>query len=325
MKKLISIVLIMCIIFLVFSKIKVYASDNTPTVTTDIWNGVTDQYIGVKFSIDNLDRNVSYEYAILGDNSEPTENDWKTLYFSSDESNNLAVIKYSIDDILKTKEYAYLSVRSKIYTDDQIEKKIIINKEKCNLPLPDFLGKRIIISTGILGLDISFKPIFDITKGQYQYVKITDNNIIEKYKEYKKNEKDSTLNELKNMIPTESEVPLSGWNDFVTKQEYDIPKENGFFYVWTKAQEGNSRSLVGLNIIEVTNNRDKNKDEQINNNTSNNSNTDKKNTDLIDNTISKSSKLPNTGIKLATLILVVLVIVIAIILKIKSNKYNEIK
>lgn len=328
MKKIISIFVIICIIFVAFSTIlKAEAADNTPTVSTEVWNGITNEYVGVKFLINNLDENNSYEYAILGDNSDPTENDWKTLYFSDPDLNDVGVIKYAINDILKTKEYAYLSLRSFIYNNGQKENTIIINKEKCDLPLPDFFGRRIVISTGILGTNIYFKPMFDISNGQYQFVKIKDNNIIEKYKEYRNDKKDSTLNELKNLLPTESEVPLSGWNDFAAKEEYDIPKEYGFYYVWAKAQEGNSRSIVGLNIIEVTNNRVNSRDNETAENTLGEQNIDNKNTNanITDSTISKMSKLPNTGINIAIIISILLVTVIVLILKIKSNKYNGIK
>lgn len=324
MKKIISIVLTIILITCIFTfYTKIYAAGETPTVTSEAYYNDGKVYVGVKFKLDNLEKENDYEYAILTTNSTPTNSDWKSVnsYKDSDTTANIsyAVSSGNNEAVFRTQDHIYFSLRTSTYNSNTSAREYItvIDKQKCDLTLPDFFMKRIKLST--LLNNVSFKPLFNIEKGQYQFVKITDTNVIEKWQACRKDNTDANLEALKAVLPSESSAPTSGWKDFEAGESYDGPNENGFYYVWTKAQEDNTITLLGINIMEVTNKLDpsSNSGNNANSGTGTSSGTSKSDPDeTVATTI-----LPKTGKGAVISFAIISMIIVAIIL---NKRYKTI-
>lgn len=323
MKKFITCLLFIVFILGTFSIFNVnYATGETPTVTPVQWYGTGNTYIGVKFNLENVNKEVNYEYAILAANSTPSDSDWKAVYFNND-STTSTYVTYAIsghEEIFKTQDHIYFSLRTVTYQSSGKQYSTVINKQKCILPLPDFLAERISLS-GIIST-VSFKPIFGIKKGQYQFVKITDANVIEKYKAYNNEKNEANLSALKALLPSESSVPTSGWNDFVVGESYKIPDEIGYYFVWMKAHEENTITLTGINIIEVTNKLDPTNNSGSSSNSSNSGTGASTTTPKVnpDETVAKTI-LPKTGKSAIIVFAIIGMIILAFIL---NKRYKTI-
>lgn len=176
---------------------------------------------------------------------------------------------------------------------------------------------------------------YDYDETNYQFVKITDKNIISKYIELK-NENKPIIN-MQEMLT--KEIPQAGWKKG-NREYYTEYKEqkNTLYYVWGQKYGDGKKTISGYTLYDTfeegytpdTNNPDTNTPDTNQNNNGNtnvpNGNTNintNKNTNT-DTTIS-NNKIPKAGSSVIISGIIALVIVIGLGATAKYYKYKDIK
>jgi hypothetical protein len=305
-KLILIIILMIGFILLIGTMSKVIAADVT-TVSTNTNGYGRDVDVEVTMATED---GKTYKYAVLKDDtSEPTEADWKPIYFSSGK----ATVTIDDENLLKEVDKAYLWL-AEVENDVQTT---IHEKDEVDLPLPDITLR--FEATGFLATTIKIKPVYGITSGKYQFVRITDTTLVNLLKDYydseDNTEKLQIMEQIVAKMPEESSAPTSGWSNFTTDNYLTPPtlganETEGYFYLWMNTEGTGIRKIVGVNPIKIYNTTSNNNDDDDNNNAANtnsNKNTANGVTTITDNTTAKKD-LPATGKDMLGIVLVAIVV-----------------
>lgn len=252
---------------------------------------------------------MTYKYAVFKDSTTtPGESDWKSMIFV----NGKADITVNDANILKAGDKGYLWI-AEVNGDVQTTIHEAIEVE---LPLPNIVSRFTI--SGIMSNTLKMQPIYGVTSGKYQFVKITDTAMINLLKNYYDTEDTTEKNQIMTQIiakmPGEAEAPTSNWLNF-TSDAYLTPpslptnETEAFFQLWMDTEATGVRKMIGVNPIKIYNMTQNNNDNNNNTITGNNvagGNTNNGITTIVDNTTADKD-LPKTGKDLVVIAIVTIV------------------
>ena len=187
------------------------------------------------------------------------------------------------------------------------------------------------------GIEIGLRN-WSTSEAYYQYEKITDQNVINKYREIKSQNGD--ILELENMLKTTT--PTGNWTEWefwtgvgssglggvgYTETPVSVPDE-GLYYMWVYFTGENLKDMYGYILVDNLGEETSEKPEQStvnNNNEVNNDRTNGQNNVKNADETTADRILPKAGISIALSIIILITIMCIILLFIKLKKYKGIK
>lgn len=175
------------------------------------------------------------------------------------------------------------------------------------------------------------------SEAYYQYEKITDQNIIDKYNEIKSQNGDMT--ELESMLttiaPTDNWSTWEYWNghSFDGLNGYGNPEspisvpDEGLYYLWVYFSGSNIKNVYGYILVDNLDTELSNNDQQNQSNEDNNTGTnEQQNTPIVGNDNTTATiKLPAAGMPTMITIILFVTVICTIVLYLKNRKYKGIK
>ena len=209
----------------------------------------------MKFTFTGLSLDTTHEY-IFGLYQTP-ESEKYTVGVISEYTNTSATINITTSndttkDIINSTDTGYISI------SDITGKELILDCYPVNLKLPYLkVTNRPIVTNGLNlknnSLILPLRRELHGGSGLYQYEKITDQNIINKYKEIKEN--DGDINELESILSTTP--PSSNWKTWEGWSTYNIfPQRNvsapdtGLYYMWIYISGNNLKDMYGYILVD---------------------------------------------------------------------------
>lgn len=307
-----------------------------------IYNNVNaEANISIKVSFENEEKNVvlnisnielleeKCKWGISKTSEDLTVENWYDLE-EYDISKKSAKIKLDVSDsiiknIIKSTDTIFLYIKNK-------EDSIIVDKTKVDIKIP--LTEAFTISKTIFyDKNVSINPaytisaLYDIEKQYYKLEKITDENIINKYKENKE------INKFDELI-NENKIPENGWieaKELIAQMDAtsikSIPNsilssEPGIYYVWIKAEDEKSKTVYGVAIIEI---EGENKEPEIGNNDEEQPKGDLPTETPKDDTTVTTGKLPQTGVSMTIVFVIIFAIALALLYYRRYSNCKDIK
>lgn len=293
----------------------------------------------------NLEEGESYQWAI---EKSPNANitNWYDCKSSTEQSTGSIQITISIDDknqltILKSTDTAYITIRK------AGENNIVLENYKIDLSLP-LLKSFVVDKSKYYDRNVPSNPAFEISSVyglnsdniQYKWEKITDANIINSFID---NDHDLSGLNLKGKSDFPSLVDSSwksiDWNvtkKFMRVNNGHLPAEDGLYYLWLKGSSNDVKIIYGQAVLEVgevtkinttpnnnSNNNNNNQNSQNQQTTGSNNNQNLQ-TPQKDNTTA-TGKLPQTGLKMGIVTMIIFVAGIVIFTYFRYNKFRDIK
>lgn len=227
------------------------------TVTRNIYsnNG------SMKFTFEGLtlDKTHEYEFGLTATQVAEVEK-WHLITDFTENSAVVDIISTTNDlrKVIYTTDIGYISIK------DKTENKDVVKGQKVDLKMP-FLqvsnytvvpnGKRFNISDVI---NIPLRNADNVKNPYYQYEKITDENLINRYKELK--EKGGNFLELESLL--KKDVPKSEWTTWgywngygsndgrgYTQSNISVP-DSGLYYMWLYFSGNNIKDLYGCILVD---------------------------------------------------------------------------
>lgn len=213
----------------------------------------TDGTVEFKLTNINLSAEKQYTWGIATSSVATSVEKWYTLA-DVNETNKTASISVTptetkLRDILKTTDTAWIFVKD-------AEDNYIINGLKVDLSLAP--EKAFVITKDqYFNPSVLNNPAWDITKlyniSNYSYViqKITDATLISQYATA-----NGDLSKVQNLA-TLDDAPTTGWTSCSTSglkiviKNSAIPKEDGLYYIWIKAKDTDSKTIIGYNVVSL--------------------------------------------------------------------------
>ena len=220
----------------------------------------TDGTVDFKLTNIALSAEGQYTWAVgtTSNGSDIPEKEWFTMGDFS-ETNKSAVLSLtpsvdSIKKILRTTNTAWL------YIKNVANNKYVVDALKVDLTLPA-LNACVVTKTtyyqyvgnkywyDVSGYEIEIP--YSIKNMYYKIEKITDENIIKRFKECKGDYSKLDLASI-------SKAPETGWitsrysgNDYRSQGVYirDIPTDDGLYYLWIKGKDTDSKQIIGYTLI----------------------------------------------------------------------------
>lgn len=255
-KKQLFIILFVVMIFFMLTTI----SNAAVEVTRDIYsnNG------SMKFSFSGLtlDATHEYEFGLTASTAQQVEK-WFAItdYTTSSAVINITTPTEELREVINATDKGYITIKDK--TDD----KIILEPYAVDLKIPYLQltnytvienGKEFETSEGSC-IQIYLRNASN-SEPYYQYEKITDENLIKKYKEIKANNGDySTLqNMIKTTVPTSNWKNWEYWNGHTSSgiQGYGFTQETvkapdtGLYYMWLYFSGNSIKDLYGCILVD---------------------------------------------------------------------------
>ena len=217
----------------------------------------------MKFTFTGLSLDTTHEY-IFGLYQTP-ESEKYTVGVISEYTNTSATINITTSndttkDIINSTDTGYISI------SDITGKELILDCYPVNLKLPYLkVTNRPIVTNGLNlknnSLILPLRRELHGGSGLYQYEKITDQNIINKYKEIKEN--DGDIFELENMLSTTTPksdwIRWDYWNGFDsfngmngyghTENPISVP-DTGLYYMWIYISGNNLKDMYGYILVD---------------------------------------------------------------------------
>lgn len=248
-----GIMLLLLIIPITVNASETFTTSNGIVATKIVEN--TDGTIDFKLTNINLSAEGNYTWAVAttANANEIAENVWFTLGDFS-EKNKSAVLSLtssisSIKNILRTTNTAWL------YVKDVKNNSLIVNALKVDLTLPPLKAFKI-TKNGFYNPNVPSNPAWDISQiyslrnFYYKLEKITDVNVINAF-----TASNGDLSKL-NLLSISS-APETGWKtcDNIsigsrpTVPNSAIPKDTGLYYLWIKAKDTDSKTVIGYTVL----------------------------------------------------------------------------
>lgn len=341
MKKTKCLVAILAIIMLIFTALPVVSNAADISATREIVsnNG------SMRFTFSGLELDTSHNYQFALTRTAADEiTDWFEI---TDYTDTTAVVEIltttrELRDVVNLTDTGYVTIK------DTADDSIVVEDYSVNLQIPYLMvtDKTVIEngtefeSTETQGINVGIRNA-NISEAYYQYVEITDQDIIDRYLELKESEGDMT--ELQDMLTTS--VPTSNWSSWAYwnghgadgLNGYGYPErtisapDDGLYYLWVYFSGDNVKNVYGYVIVDnlgdVTPGDDNNND---NNNNSNNTNNNDDNsdsplfTDEEDKTVAPG-EIPQTGQAIIAIVAIVIFAVLGSIVYRKHRNMRDIK
>lgn len=248
-KKTLLLILVALLLILIpnmVNAVETFTTDDGIVATKIIEN--TDGTIDFKLTNIALSAEGQYTWGVGTTASADDVEKWYTLGDFS-EANKSAILSLtpsisSIKSILRTTNTAWL------YVKDVANNKYIVDALKVDLTLPALKAFAITKSTWY-DPDVPGNPAWEISSTYgiknhyYKMEKITDTTIIN---QFEKNNGD--LNKVK--LAELSQAPETGWISCLWYNEVHnsaIPKDQGLYYLWVKAKDTDSKTIIGYTVI----------------------------------------------------------------------------
>lgn len=224
------------------------------TVTRNVYsnNG------SMKFTFEGLtlDKTHEYEFGLTATQVAEVE----TWHLITDFTENSAVVDIvsstgDLRKVIDTTDNGYISIK------DKTENKDVVKGQKVDLKMPFLqVSNYTVVPNGKnLGdnyINIPLRNSASVKTPYYQYEKITDENLINKYKEIK--EKGGNFLELESLL--KKDVPKAnwtGWNFWVghssgegyTQRTVSVP-DTGLYYMWLYFSGNNIKDLYGCILVD---------------------------------------------------------------------------
>lgn len=250
-KRILLIIILVAVLFLIPSicnAVTTYTTSDGIKVTKIVEN--TDGTIDFKFENISLSDEGQYTWGI-GRSSLPEEvEDWYTLADYGENSKTailtITPAEYKIKQILRQTDTVWL------YIKDIKNNTYIVNALKVNLTLPISKVYNVIEndeSSTFRSFEIN-NAVYGIYDLYYKFVKITDQDIINRYLKDINDGKEVNIE----TYATREQAPETGWKaiegNYGTAGLYINPKptEEGLYYIWIKGKDADSKTIIGCNL-----------------------------------------------------------------------------
>ena len=218
-----------------------------------------------KFTFTGLELDKSHEYQFGFTKTAATEvSNWHliTEYTENSATIDITAGTAEFTDVIVATETGYITIKDKT-TDTVVLQPSAVDLSIPYLNLTDYTvinnGKEFGSSNQDSTIEINFWNARN-SKAYYQYVKITDENIISKYKEIKN--KNGNFNDLQSLLSTKA--PTSNWKAWSywnghgdsTSSGYGYPEEkintpdSGLYYMWIYLAGNNTRNAYGYILVD---------------------------------------------------------------------------
>lgn len=212
----------------------------------------------------NLDTEHEYQYG-LGTTKASEINDWFELteLTSTTATVNLITTTASIRAIINKVDTGYITIRDKSDSNKIVLEPYSVNLKMPYLKVTNFSvlnnGKEF-VNNKTTDIQIALRNSQN-SKAYYQYEKITDQNVISKYKEIKN--KNGDYNEMEDILKTT--VPSSNWNswDYWTYSQFGTgmngfgypqkkiqAPDTGLYYLWVYFSGDNIKEMYGYILVD---------------------------------------------------------------------------
>lgn len=224
------------------------------TVTRDVYsnNG------SMKFNFKGLNLNITHEYEFGFTKTAAAEvENWHLIADYTEDTATINIISTTKDllEVINSVDTGYIRIKDK--NDDTI----VMQPYAVDLKIPFLQVTNYTVITNGKNLDgeaeinLTLRDPYNC-KPYYQYEKITDQNIINKYKEIK--EKNGNFMELQSMLKTTT--PSSNWSNWdywngVPGSGHGFPvrtvsvQDNGLYYLWVYFS-GENKDLYGCILVD---------------------------------------------------------------------------
>lgn len=329
---------IKCIIIILFMSLMVFLIPNSTNAAVDVNRNIYSNNGSMKFTFTGLELDMTHEYEYGFTVTAATEvEDWFliTEYTESTAVIDLITTTREIRDVINATDTGYITIKDK--TTDSI----VLEPYGVDLKIPYLrVTNYTVVENGkefgsgeTESINVLLRNAGN-SEAYYQYEKITDQNIIDKYKEIKSQNDDIT--ELESMLTTT--IPTNNWSAWeyfngytLTGHGYpespiSVPDE-GLYYLWVYFSGSNIKNVYGYILVDNLDAELSNNDQQNQSNEDNNTGTnDQQNTPIVGNDNTTATiKLPAAGIPTMITIILVVTVICTIVLYLKNRKYKGIK
>lgn len=329
---------IKCIIIILFMSLMVFLIPNSTNAAVDVNRNIYSNNGSMKFTFTGLELDMTHEYEYGFTVTAATEvEDWFliTEYTESTAVIDLITTTREIRDVINATDTGYITIKDK--TTDSI----VLEPYGVDLKIPYLrVTNYTVVENGkefgsgeTESINVLLRNAGN-SEAYYQYEKITDQNIIDKYKEIKSQNGDIT--ELESMLTTT--IPTNNWSAWeyfngytLTGHGYpespiSVPDE-GLYYLWVYFSGSNIKNVYGYILVDNLDAELSNNDQQNQSNEDNNTGTnDQQNTPIVGNDNTTATiKLPAAGIPTMITIILVVTVICTIVLYLKNRKYKGIK
>lgn len=258
--KILTTILVLCTLILLFGGNKVQAAD-TVTVTKEVYsnNG------SMKFTFAGLELDTdtkTYEFAFTKQKAEEVTK-WYDLTEVTDTTAtvNITTITTEFRQVINASDTGYVTIREKGEEGAVVLPAYAVDLKIPYLKITNYVkidnGKEF-GNTEDTGIQVTLRNA-ENSQASFQYEKVTDTSVINKYKEIKA--QNGNFNDLENMIKTTP--PTSNWTDwqywngyFTNKAGYGFPERQisapgeGLYYLWLYFPGDSIKDLYGCILVD---------------------------------------------------------------------------
>lgn len=228
------------------------------TVTRNVYsnNG------SMKFTFEGLtlDKTHEYEFGLTATQSAEVET-WHLITDFTENSSVVDIVSSTKDlrQVIDTTDNGYISIK------DKTENKDVVKGQKVDLKMPFLqVSNYTVVPNGKdlykNNINIALRNASSVETPYYQYEKITDENLINKYKEVK--EKGGDFLELESLL--KKDVPKANWTAWsywnghggkdedgfgYTQSNVSVP-DTGLYYMWLYFSGNNIKDLYGCILVD---------------------------------------------------------------------------
>ena len=254
-KGLIMVLFVMIILFIIPN-----VSKGAVNVTRNIYSN--NGSMKFEFTGITLDKTHLYEFGMAKLEASEIEKWYDiTEYTENTATVNVTTTTPELRDVINAVDTGYITIR------DKADESIVVNKYNVDLKIPYLqLTNYTVVPNGKVldgstdnNIQIALRNAYN-SKAYYQYEKITDTNIINKYKEIKgKNGDFSSLQSiLKTTVPTSNWQLWGYWNGHSSSgmEGYGYPTRtvsapsSGLYYMWVYFSGNNLKNVYGYILVD---------------------------------------------------------------------------
>lgn len=330
---------IKCIIILLFMSLIVFLIPNSTNAAVDVSRNIYSNNGSMKFTFTGLELDMTHEYEYGFTVTAATQvEDWYliTEYTESTAVVDLITTTKKIREVINATDTGYITIKDK--TTDSI----VLDPYGVDLKIPYLrVTNYTVIENGkefgsgeTESINVLLRNAGN-SEAYYQYEKITDQNIIDKYKEIKSQNGDIT--ELESMLTTT--IPTNNWSVWkyfngytLTGHGYpespiSVPDE-GLYYLWVYFSGNNIKNVYGYILVDNlgAEGSDNNQQNQSNVDSNNTGTNDQNSMPIVGNDNTTATvRLPAAGTPTIITIILLVTVICTIILYLKNRKYKDIK
>ncbi len=247
-------------IMILFASVLLLLIPNISNAAVDVSRNIYANNGSAKYEFTGLtlDKSHEYEFGLTKTSAAEVEK-WHliTEYTETTATVDITGGTSEFTDVITAVEKGYITIRDK--TDES--KKVVVNHHEIDLSISYLnITNYNVINNGKdldkSNIQVNFWNASN-SKAYYQYEKITDENVISKYKEIKA--KNGDFNELQSLLKTKA--PSSNWTTWgywngyggsgygYTQRSVSVP-DYGLYYMWIYLAGNNIRNLYGYILVD---------------------------------------------------------------------------